>query len=374
MKSSSKIDGLLGPADFGVYSPDSKLQLSTGSTLLNLAMGGNPLAGFRGGGYYSMIGDSSAGKSILAMTALAEAVVNPAFADHRLIYDDVENGCGFDLDRMFGVGLRPRLTTPRPGGVCSDTLEDFYYSLDNAMKVGPVIYVLDSIDGLGTKSDQESYERTKKAFEGGKESPGSFGMARAKRNSELLRTVMSPLRDTGSILLILSQTREDTGIGWATKTRSGGKALKFYAMCEVWASVRSQIKKSVRGRDRFIGVKTKWKVAKNRQTGEVHEVYFDIYPSYGIDDLGSCIDWLIEEKWWSMSSRTIDTGSFCGKATRDKLIAEIEKRGLEDRLRVAVGKCWYQIQKGGALVRKSRYGSPNEVSKEPEARKRNKKG
>ena len=29
----------------------------------------------------------------------------------------------------------------------------------------------------------------------------------------------------------------------------------------------------------------------------------DIYPSYGIDDIGSCIDYLVKEAWWEKKEK-----------------------------------------------------------------------
>src|SRR5262245_46086827 len=97
--------------------------LSTGSTLLDLALTGRPGAGFAPGCYYLLVGDSASGKTFLALTALAEAACSPAFAKHRLIYNAPERGARMDVTRFFGKTLAGRLETPDP----SPTVEEFYY-------------------------------------------------------------------------------------------------------------------------------------------------------------------------------------------------------------------------------------------------------
>ena len=60
--------------------------LGTGSTLLNLACTGKLQGGFLKGHYYSVVGDSSSGKTFLALTCFAEAAINKNFKEFRLIY------------------------------------------------------------------------------------------------------------------------------------------------------------------------------------------------------------------------------------------------------------------------------------------------
>ncbi len=329
--------------------------LSTGSTLLNLACGGTPHAGWAMGKYYLVVGDATAGKTFLAMSVMAEACHNPAFDKHKLIYDNVESGCDMDLDRLFGSRLRKRLEPPQKSGKSSEFIEDFYYSMDAAMSAGPVIYILDSMDSLTSLQDEEHFQKSKADAEKGRETSGSFGMSKAKKNSDFLRRCTSRLRDTNSILIILSQTRDNIGFGYEKKTRSGGHSLRFYATLELWASVRGKIKKNYKGKNRTIGIKSKWTIKKNRITGRLGDVEFDIYPSFGIDDLGSCIDYLVDEGWWGIQGRTITAVGLKFVGVRDALIRKIEEKGLEGKVRDMVGKCWADIEDSIALKRKGRY-------------------
>ena len=334
--------------------------LSTGSTLLNLACSDNPFGGFLKGKYYFLVGDSASGKTFLSMTCFAEAMSNKYFQNYRLIYDNVEDGCLMDVENLFGKAVAERLEFPAKAEdgspVFSYTVEEFYYHLDDALKEGePFIYVLDSMDGLSSEFEGEKFDQNKDAYYKGKETPGSYGDGKAKKNSEGLRKVLNGLRETGSILIILSQTRDNFGMGFEKKTRSGGHALRFYSTVEIWTSITGHIKKTIHGKDKIVGVHVGAKVKKNRITGKVREVEIDIYPAYGIDDIGTSIDYLVEEGWWERKKQSIEAGEFDVVATREKLIEMIEENKWENELCSIVGKCWKLIESASIPKRKSRY-------------------
>jgi len=351
--------------------------LSTGSTLLNLACSDNPFGGFLKGQYYFLVGDSASGKTFLSMTCFAEAVLNKQFNDYRFIYDNVENGCLMDVKGLFGKAVESRIEYP--GGrnkegvpVFSTTIEEFYYNLDDAVKVGkPFIYVLDSMDALTSEYEGKKFDQNKKAFvkrrrrgeapvkdegaEKEEEVTGSYGDGKAKKNSENIRIAINSLRKSGSILILLSQTRDNFASYGEKKTRAGGRALKFYATVEIWSRVLGQIHKTINGKKRSIGVNVGLTIKKNRITGKTYSVETDIYPSYGIDDVGTCVDYLVEEKHWATEKQSIVASEFDVTATRDKLIRVIEERKLENELRTVVGKIWREIEEASKPQRKARY-------------------
>ena len=338
--------------------------LSSGSTLLNLACSNNPYGSFLKGKYYFLVGDSTSGKTFLSMTCFAEALLNPHFKNYRLIYDNVEDGCLLDLESLFNKQVAKQVEAPGKdedgNPAYSFTVEEFYYHLDDAIQQArengqPFIYVLDSMDSLSSQAENGKFEEHKEAHRKGKETAGSYGDGKAKKNSEGLRKVLKGLRDTDSILLIISQTRDSLGFGFETKTRSGGHSLRFYATVEIWTSVVGSIKKTVKGKERNIGVKVKAKIKKNRITGEKHEVLMDIYPEYGIDDIGSCIDYLIAEGKWT-KGKIIDAVGLDFKGTRTAIIQHIENNNLIRELQSIVGECWKEIKEACSLNRRKKYG------------------
>ena len=226
--------------------------LSTGSTLLNLACSGKSSGGFLKGHFYGLVGDSTSGKTFLAMNLFAEACCNDNFKDYRFIYDNSEDGCLMDIERLFGNKTVERVEPPsmdKNNGkpLYSVCVEDFYYNVDDAVKIEkPFIYILDSMDSLSSVSEGSKFEEHKKASRAGTKAPGSYGDGKAKKNSEGLRKLLSPLTKSGSIVLILGQTRANIGGYGEQKIRSGGSSLKFYNSTEIWLSVKGSVKKTVR--------------------------------------------------------------------------------------------------------------------------------
>ncbi len=325
--------------------------LSTGSSLLNLAISDRVDGGFKTGHYYFIVGDSASGKTFISMTCFAEACRSDNFKNHRLLYDNVEDGMLMDVRQFFGESAEKRIESP-PSGM-SETVEEFYYALDDLNKAGaPYIYILDSMDALTSDQEGDKFEEQKTAHRAGKDVPGSYGDGKAKKNSEGIRKALSGIRKTGSILIILCQTRDNLGFGFEKKTRSGGRALRFYATCELWSSIQEVLTKTVRGKVRKVGITALLQTKKNRITGKLAEVPVDIYPSFGIDDVGSCVDWLVSEKWWAKTKADIKVGDD-GHHSRESLIQLCERR--PKMLSTALQRCWDQIQKDSALKRTRRY-------------------
>ena len=353
--------------------------LGTGSTLMNLLFTGDPFGGFLRGKYFFIVGDSASGKTFLSMTCAAESTINPNFKDYRIIYDNGEDGMLMNLEQLFSEATADKVEPPATADgapVFSDTVESFYYHLDDALlRAGwdnrrkkmtgaadarPFIYILDSENNLDSEAAEKKFYQHKTAArkekeEGDKDPAGSFGDGKAKKHSENMRHALKGLRKTGSILIVLSQTRDNISGYGERKTRAGGRALRFYATVEAWSSVVEQIKKNLHGKDRKVGVRVKIETKKNRITGKLGDVEIDIFPSFGIDDIGTCVDYLVEEGFWSQSGQKIDAKGIDVVGTRDKIIRAIERRGLEDKVRGLCGQCWAEIDQACALKRKNRY-------------------
>jgi RecA/RadA recombinase len=335
--------------------------LHSGSTLLNLACTGRTAGAFAKGFYYWFVGDSTSGKTWLALAAFAEAAINPEFDEYRLIYDNAEDGALMDIERYFGPGVKNRLEPPRgtrEEPIYSETTEDLHYHIDDAVEDGrPFIYVMDSMDALETEEDQEKFLEKKNARRKGKETTGSYGMMKAKVNSQYIRRLVRGARKTKSIIIVISQTRDNAKSNpYADpKTVAGGRALKFYATVEIWTSVKGPIKKVVRGKPRKIGIFSKVRTKKNRITGHDCDIEVPIYRSVGIDDIGSCVNYLIAEQHWKGSEAKVKAKEFDFDGSKEELIHKIEEEELESELRSIVGEVWRDIQAACSIKRKSRY-------------------
>lgn len=329
--------------------------LSTGSTLLNLACSDRRNGGLVKGRYFFLVGDSASGKTWFTLTFFAEAALNEEFKDYDLVYNNVEDGALMDLRRYFGQKMAERLEM-----TSSNTIEEFYDDMDDRFGAGkPFIYVLDSMDALSSEDEEEKFQKQKSARKAGREASGSYGDGKAKKNSAGIRRVLAKLKETGSILIIISQTRDNIGFGsqFNPKTRAGGRALRFYAGLELWTSVKQKIKAMVKGKQRSIGIVCEVQVKKNRLTGKERRVEIPIYHSVGVDDIGGCIRWLIEEGHWTGNKeRTkVTAPEFGFNGSVEKLVSQIEEQKQERKLRRLVMEVWEEIEAGCVVERKSRY-------------------
>jgi len=337
---------------------DTKYELvSSSSTLMNLACSDTATGAFRTGRLVNIIGDSSSGKTLVCLGVLAEACLNPIFKKYRLVFDDVENAQSFDLGYLFGSELANRAEPPRldKNGMPqpSETVEDFHHNVLNLIDDGrPFIYIADSFDAMDADQDREKVEEQREAKERGVKAKGSYGMAKPKKASELFRNICSPLHKSEAIVIVISQVRADIDPRtFTTKNRSGGKALKFYATHEIWMAMAGKIK----SKDRVIGNRVRIKISKNKLTGREREVEFTIYYDYGVDDIRSCIEFLVKEKVWKKKGNTVDATGLNIKGTVATLIKKIETGNLEKKLVQITEKAWHGIEDSLKLNRKKRY-------------------
>ena len=341
---------------------DPSRLIPTGSTLLNCACSDTPHGGFALGKIVNLIGDSSAGKTFLALTTLAEVANIRKFREYHLVVDDAERALEFDMNYLFGRRASKRIKPPALDDdgdpLYSKTVEDFQANLLNLIKAGlPFIYVLDSLDSLPTEEelkkaylkaiqqakDEEERKAIKDYFQGRK----------AALISALLREMRDELPKLDSSLIIISQVRDLIGgpsFG-PRKTRSGGRALKFYSTHEMWMIIEKTLKKKTRS----IGVHANINVKKNKLTGKQRRSPIIIYYDYGIDDIGANVDFLVKEKHWGKRKNTIIADDFNLEGTRSVLVEHIEEKGIEKELSELVGQVWLEIEEELRLGRKQKY-------------------
>lgn len=325
--------------------------VSSGCTLLNLACTGRRTICFYKGHYYLYVGDSNSGKSWLCLSALAEAANNSNFDGYDLIYNNVEQGLLMDVRKYFGTKLAERMQT-----ISTQYIEDFYYDMDDRLRGDtPFLYILDSMDSLESKVDTEKFRKNKNLARNNREIKGSFGDGKAKMNSGNLRRVVGDLHKHGSILIVVSQTRDAVNSMFETKTRAGGHAMKFYATLEIWTAVKAHIKKKFKDKDREQGIMARARVKKNRITGKDRDLTFPIYHSFGIDDVGACVRYLVDEKHWAKKAGQIVATELEFKGYENDLVKHIEDENLIPQLKKIVSEVWDQIEKAVAVERKPRY-------------------
>ena len=335
------------------------IYLHTPSTLLNCAASDKANGGFPIGSYIRLIGESHAGKTLLALSILAEASIDPNFDDYDLIYDDAEHASLFDIERLFGSKLAMRMKAPMYEGdepMHSLMVEDCHNALEIAMDKGkPFIYVLDSLDALDTLTDKKKRNKMLEARIKRIEAKGDYGMGKPKKIAEMLKDICGRINDTNSFFIVLSQTRDNVNpMSFEKKTTSGGTALKFFLAYEMWLYHTAPIPKTVRGEKYTIGHHVKIRVKKNKLTGKDRTIEFDTYNQIGIDNIASCINFLVKKEHWKKVKQTIHALGI--KATQRKLETMIQNdTRMYKRMVREVGKVWADIEKELEIDRKPKY-------------------
>jgi RecA/RadA recombinase len=266
--------------------------LRTGCTLLDLMIGGGMGLGFPAGRVLNFVGDKSAGKTFNAIEMIAKNHHDYG-KRFKYNYDDSESGCTLDGQALFGIDI----TTPDT--VTSSTVEEMDANVGKFLKklrVGDIgLYVVDSLDGLSDNDKEERADKRIKQLEAGKQvqDDGSYGMGAAKfLSQEFFKSRTDELLAKNCSLLLVSQVRENINAGMYGKKhkRNGGKALDFYAHTVVWFAGLSKIVKN----GRVVGVVTHAKTEKSKTPRPYRECVFSILFDYGIDNVGSNIDYLFD--------------------------------------------------------------------------------
>jgi recombination protein RecA len=305
--------------------------VSTGSTILNLILNG----GYGIGRIVNIVGDKSAGKTLLAIEACANFALLFGAANN-IRYLEAESA--FDEEYADMIGMPVGLKVIRGIRTIEDFCKDLMDWLENRVKSkrsGPCLYVIDSLDAL---SDDAEMKRDL--------GDATYGTAKAKLLSEFFRTKIEDIEKAQCTVLVISQVRDKIGamaLG-EQKQRSGGKALDFYASQIVWLAEVKKIERQVLGVKRVVGTTVlcnakKMKMGPPFRKGEISIVF-----NYGVDDEISMANWLIANKAedkleYGKAKDFIEDIQEARQAQDRESIAEIH-RVLKD----AVTKQWMEIE------------------------------
>lgn len=250
--------------------------VSTGCEVLNSVLGG----GYVLGRIANLVGDKSSGKTLLTMEAFAN--FSRQYPKGVLRYAEAE--AAFDQGYARALGM-PIDKIQFATGIY--TVEDFYHDVVKTLeglKGRPCIYALDSLDALSDKAEQERDIDT-----------ASFGGSKPKKMGELFRRLTQKIEASQMLVIIVSQLRDKIGVTFGeTKTRSGGRALDFYASQILWLAEVKKLKKTIDKVERVIGDQIRARCKKNKIGLPFRECEFPIIFGYGVDDLTANVEWLLE--------------------------------------------------------------------------------
>lgn len=309
--------------------PDSSsLRLFTsGCTRLDLVLGG----GWPLGRMSNIIGDKSTGKSLLAIEAAANFA--QCFPTGDIWYREVE--AAFDQPYAAGLGMPVERIDfgVKKFDTIEDIFEDLHEKIAEAKKSKQVgLYMVDSLDALSDRAEMA------RAID-----EGSYNLTKQKKLGELFRKLIRDLESTSIALIIISQVRDKIGITFGRQTtRSGGKAMDFYASLIVYLSHVATLTRTIKGEVRATGIRVRAKCDKNKISLPFRECDFVIRFGYGIDNLQSNLEWL--ESCGQLAQFEIPKGSI------QKVLKTWDKASEEDYLEFnksvddAVRKHWFKIE------------------------------
>jgi recombination protein RecA len=343
---------------------NKRIYFSTGSTLLDLVVGGGVDMGYSAGSIINIVGDKSTGKTFLANEIIASAYHK--YEDKFIWnYDDAESGYTFDSQKLYNM---PPICNSN--SFKSKTVEDWYCNVRKFLEkikddmIG--IYVLDSLDGLSSNEILERGDERYKAFKQKKDfDKGSYQMASAKfLSQEFFRGLAGELMEKNVLLIVISQVRDKIGSFFAQQTRAGGKALDFYAHTALWLSNLQKIEKS----NRSIGYVVKAKAKKNKTSRPFREAIISLLFDYGIDNVGSNLDFLFDLRGDSgkikKCSEKIQWEKEENTYTRDELIDKILNEDLCDLIEKKTIEKWEDIEKLVSSNRRCKYANKKKVADE----------
>lgn len=315
---------------FTEYDGDFYNVVSTGSTLLDLAISGDRV---RGGGLpagilVEIFGPSGTGKTVL----LSSIAGNIQDKGGLVKFHDPEARLNPTFAKMFGLRLEEG-DYSRP-----DTVPEVFKAVREwkpPIKPDLVHGIMaDSLAALSTDMEMD------------KEDGDKMGMRRAKEFSEELRKTCRILAKNHYLMVCSNQVRVNVDGGqWSAKyTTPGGESVGFYSSLRLRTQLLKKITKEItfRGKEltRVVGVEIEIEVFKSSIDRPYRKAPLTIIFDYGIDDIRQNLQFLktyTRSKVYILGSRNLSQ-------SMDEAIAIIEKEGLVEALRQEVILLWNDIE------------------------------
>ena len=241
--------------------------IPTGSIALDLALG---VGGLPRGRIVEIFGAESAGKTTLAMSAIAEAQA----AGGQAAFIDVEHAMDPAYARLIGVDVE-KLLISQP-----DSAEQALEITEYLIRSGALdIIVVDSVAALVPAAELE-----------GDMGDMQIGL-QARIMSQALRKLTGIIHKTETVCVFINQLREKVGVVFGNpEVTPGGRALKFYS------SVRIDLRRveAVKVGQDIIGNRVRARVVKNKVAAPFRKAELEIMFKSGISKEGSLLDLGVE--------------------------------------------------------------------------------
>lgn len=304
--------------------------ISTGSTLLNLAISGKRVrgGGVPGGVALEAFGPSQSGKTAL----LSEMAGNVERAGGDTQFHDPEARLDEEFASIFGMHIDPKRYF-RPDMV-TEVFKNVNTWEPTPMKKGAICGIFaDSLAALSTNIEMENEDGDK------------MGGRRAKEFSEGFRKNARILKKNNYIMACSNQIRDNFGAGtYGPKyTTPGGHAFEFYGSIRLKFNSPEKIyrKLKVRGKEhaKVIGIKTDIEVVKSVDEPYRKASIYIVY-GYGIDDVRGNLQFIkdnTKNTMYCVGENQLDV-------SMEVAIKKVEELNLVSELKEEVINLWEEIQ------------------------------
>ena len=305
---------------------DYTKMLSSGSTLLDLAISGNRGGGIPGGIIMEVYGAAGSGKTAI----LSELGASAQSHGGQVMFLDPEARLDQQYAKIYGIELNKK-DYHRP-----DQVEEMFDLIFNWQPdKSDVINVVatDSLAALSSALEMESQDK--------------MGMRRAKLFSEGLRKVARVISNNGWIIACSNQVRE----GQFGETTPGGLAIPFYSSLRIRINQANKIEKEidVNGKKvkKALGIVSTCYIKKSTIDDPFRECKVFIRFGYGLDNIMGNLQYL--------KDMTRNTLYECpdGKKYQsvDKAILYIEENKLQKKLETNTIAIWMEVEQKFKMVR-----------------------
>jgi recombination protein RecA len=289
--------------------------ISTGSSMLDIAISNRPNGGIAVGKITELNGLEGSGKSLIGAHTLASVQKIGGVA----VYIDTESATSPAFLQAIGVDSTKMLY------VQLETVEEIFEAIEHIVtkiresdKDRVVAIVVDSLAAATTKVEMEAdFDKD------------GWATAKAIIISKAMRKITNMIARQKVALIFTNQLRQKLGVMFGDPwTTSGGKALPFHASTRVRLKNVGQIKDTTK---KTIGMRIKAQVIKNRLGPPLRTAEFQLYFDRGIDDLGGWLTVLKEHKlvsvtgaWYTLTKEDGEKIKFQSKDWDEKILSDPE--------------------------------------------------
>lgn len=247
--------------------------ISTGSSILDLAISNRPYGGLPVGKMVEFNGLEGTGKSLVSAHVVSETQRKGGVA----VIIDTENAAAPEFWKSLGVNLSKLLY------VQCETVEDIFEQMEKVITIVRksnkdriLTIIVDSVAAASTKAELES--------EHGKD---GYATGKSIIISKAMRKITNMIGRQKVLTVFTNQLRQNlNAMAFGDKyVVSGGKALAYHCSVRVRLNNTGKLKKG----EEIIGNECKAVVVKNRMGPPQRNANFDIYFDSGIADYSSWI-------------------------------------------------------------------------------------